>query len=612
MSGGIYLKFILTVLTLAVIVFGYLGVSAVDRLHRVNVKLLEKLEKGVPASPAAPRTPTEKAAAPERVSNIANRRFYAPDAIPGGRIVHAVEAEPPNLNPIICNEAAASRFYGLCSASLAERDLEKPEEFQPLLAESWRISKDHKVIHIKLRRGVMWQRYTDPFTGKSVPPREVTAHDFRFFLDVIRDPDVNCAPLRVYYQDLEEMKILSSHEFTVRWKNAYYGAVSSTLGLTPLPRHFYLSGKKKFDGKAFNDDHVRNRMIVGCGPYRLVKWEKDRRLVFERNPDYFGIALGAAPSIETLVFDVIKHPSTRFQALEGGSIDELGLTPEQWVCRADAPMFRKGRVVRYKYLLPSYTYIGYNQANPLFRDKRVRRALTLLVDREKLRRTVYFDLAQIVTGPFFPGSAYYDRGIAPLPFDPARARKLLAEAGWRDADGDGILEKDGMKFSFTMLQVATSTIQQRMMPVIKESFAAAGIDMKLQNVEWSVYVRRLEERRYDACCLGWMSGFDPDMYQVWHSSQRGEGGSNHINYANAELDSLIIELRKTFDMPRRIELARRIAAILHEDQPYTFLFCPYSLVALSSRYRNVRVFPSGLAEELFWVPVRDQLAVPGL
>jgi len=215
----------------------------------------------------------------------------------------------------------------------------------------------------------------------------------------------------------------------------------------------------------------------------------------------------------------------------------------------------------------------------------------------------------------FPEAAAFgkDAPMSNVPdFDMDGARKLLTDSGYKDTDGDGILDKDGKKFSFTIMQVAGHPTQKRLFPMLKESFAAAGIDMKLQNVEWSVYIRRLEERRYDACCLGWMSGFDPDMYQVWHSSQRGEGGSNHINYANAELDRLIIEMRKTFDMPRRIELARRIAAILHEDQPYTFLFCPYSLVALSSRYRNVRVFPSGLAEELFWVPARDQLAVPGL
>lgn len=609
MNGGSYLKFILTLLTIAVIVFGYLGVSALDRLHRVNVKLLEKLNAPSAVSAAVPETVQKKAELTGSV--IANKRFYDPAAVTGGRLIQAVEAEPPNLNPIICNEASASRFYGLCSSALAERSWDKPEEFEALLAESWSISKDNKEFKIKLRRNVMWQSFTDPVTGKEVPPKEVTAYDFKFYVDVIRDPEVNCAPLRVYFQDLEELKVISPYEFTVKWKKAFHGSVASTLVLVPLPRHFY-APDGKFSGKAFNDDHIRNRMIVGCGPYRLVSWEKDRRLVFERDPGYFGIAYGAAPSIQTIVFEVIKHPNTRFQALAGKKIDQLGLTPDQWIRRADAPVFRNGGAARYKYLLPSYTYIGYNQNNPLFRDRRVRQALTMLIDREKICRDVYFGLARIVNGPFFPGSRYYNHALDNMPFDPSKARKLLADAGWKDSDGDGILDKDGVKFTFTMLQIATSSLQQKMMPVIKESLAAAGIDMKIQNVEWSVYIRRLEDRRYDACCLGWMSGFDPDMYQVWHSSQRGKGGSNHINYANQELDRLIVELRETFDMEKRIALAHRISEILHEDQPYTFLFCPYSLVALSSRYRNVKVYPSGLASEAFWVPEKEQLRVPGL
>ena len=157
MNGGSYLKFILTLLTLAVIVFGYLGVSALDRLHRVNVKLLEKLNTPSAVSAAVPETVQKKAEL--KGSVIANKRFYDPAAVTGGRLIQAVEAEPPNLNPIICNEASASRFYGLCSSALAERSWDKPEEFEALLAESWSISKDNKEFKIKLRRNVMWQSF---------------------------------------------------------------------------------------------------------------------------------------------------------------------------------------------------------------------------------------------------------------------------------------------------------------------------------------------------------------------------------------------------------------------------------------------------------------------
>jgi len=606
-----YLKIILTILTGAVIVSAYLIVTALDRVRESNLLLCERLAR-LDGNAPAPRAPEQKpaAAAGKRSAAIANAEFYAPEAVTGGRMIQATEAETGNLNPLISNEAMAASFNALCSASLASRNLEKPELFEPLLAESWTISPDHKSYRIKLRRGIFWHDFTDPVTHRRHEKVPVTAHDFKFFADTVKDPAVNCAPYRVYYQYLDGITVHNDFEFTVKWSKAYYGSVSSTLQMSPLPRHFY-APDGKFDGKKFNDDHLRNRMIVGCGPYIFDRWEKGQRMVFRRNPGYFGIQYGCAPSLEHLVFEVIKHPNTRFQALCGGKLDRLGLTPEQYTKRTSGAEFTSGKLKKFHYLLPQYTYIGYNQKNPLFRDRRVRQALTMLVDRRRILREIYFGLGEIAETPFFPKSSYSPK-VTPFPFDPARAKKLLAEAGWRDADGDGILEKEGKKFSFTMMQIASSSIQQRMMPMLKEAFAAAGIDMKIRNVEWSVYIQNLNSRSYDVCCLGWSSSFDPDPYQIWHSSQIANEGSNHISYRNPEVDKLIEEMQGCFDMPRRIELAHRIGKLIHEDQPYTFLIFPDSLVALSGRYRNVRLFPGGMAEEIMYVPKASQLPVPDL
>ena len=134
--------------------------------------------------------------------------------------------------------------------------------------------------------------------------------------------------------------------------------------------------------------------------------------------------------------------------------------------------------------------------------------------------------------------------------------------------------------------------------------AAAGIDMNIQPLEWSVYLERLNKRDYDVCCLGWTTNFDPDPYQVWHSDGIKSQGSNHVCYSNPELDKLIEELRRTFDMNERIRIGRRIERIIHEDQPYTFLYAPHALVALWSHYGNVKLFPGGL-EPLIFVDLRQ-------
>ena len=603
MNGNGFVKFLLTVLILAVIYFGWVLTGALDRVRESNLRVLERLEQlqhtlAAP-TPLVDRAPLPASAAPSG-DDIANRQFFDPAAVPGGRLIQATSADTPNLNPLINNEATASEFHGLCVPSLAEPNYADPTEYQPLLAESWEISPDHKTYRIKLRRGVFWDPFTDPETGVKHGPKEVTAADFKFFVDVVKNPDVNCEAIRSYYQDLESVEIVNDFEFVVRWKVEYYGSRASTLGMSPLPRHFYHFYDGPFDGKRFNNDHRRNRMLIGCGPYRFVRWEKDRRVIFRRNPAYFGNALGAGPSLDYLVYEIIKHPNTRFQALLAGSLDQLGLTPDQWIQRTGGKEFTSGELKKYRYLLPQYTYIGYNLTRPFFQDKRVRQALTMLIDREKILRDIYFNLAKITTGPFFPDGPYADPSIQPWPYDPERAKRQLAEAGWRDTDGDGILEKNGVKFVFTMLQIATS-------------LAGAGIDMKIENVEWSVYLQRLNQRRFDASCLGWASPFDPDMYQIWHSSQCDKPeSSNYIGFRNAEADKLIEEMRRTFDRERRIAIAHAFARLIHEEQPYTFLFVPYSLVAQSGRYRNVRVFPVGMPVMPYWVPKQEQRAVPGL
>ena len=593
MNQSTYLKVILTILTLSVIYLGIVGINAVDRLHRSNIKLSEQLEnmKNLPQT-AVKRVENKTVEIPQE-SNIANLRYFDPAARFGGKMAQAINAEPPNFNPVTCNEATSSALSSLCTAGIAERNWENPDVFEPMIAESWQISEDKRVFTIKLKRGVKYNDVVDPVTGKEHKDVEVTSHDFKFAIDVIKDENVNCSHLKSYYQDLEKVEIVNDYEFKVYWKKPFYGAVACTLGLEPLPRHFF-APDGKFDGNAFNSDHLRSKMIVGAGAYQLDKWEKAKKIVFKRNKNFFGAKYGIAPPLDELHFEVISHPGTCFQALMSGRIDRLSLTPEQWIKRTSTARFKAANLRKERYLIPQYTYIGYNQKNPLFQDRLVRNALTHLVDRERICRDIYHGLAEIAVTPFFPKSRFSNPNLKPLEYSPQKAKELLAQAGWRDSDGDGILEKDGRKFKFTMLQIATSTIQQKLMPILKEEFAAVGIDMSIQVVEWSNYIQRLDKRSYDACCLGWSSSFDPDMYQVWHSSQMERGGSNHISYSNQELDRLIENMRAEFDSAKRIELAHKIGKILHDDQPYTFLVWPYSLVAVSGKFNNLKVYPAGM------------------
>lgn len=599
--GRLITNIILCCLMIAVIFIGIAVVNSNDRLYFSNQKVLQEIElikselKNRPVVVEYKKDELKKDAA-----NVANVEFFDRNARFGGKLVRAISADTQNMNAIINNDLTAAEFNSLCSSSLAERNYENPEIFQPMMAESWSISDDGKSYLIKLRKNMKWQGFKDVESGEYIPPKEVTAEDFKFYIDVIRDEDVHAAPLRTYYHDLEEIKILNDYEFLVKWKNRSYGTLESTLSMSPLPKHFYVKAGEKFSGTKFNNDSERNRMIISCGPYKFVRWDKDSKVIFEANDDYWGIDYGIAPPIKELVFELIKHPNSRFQALLSGKLGQLGLTPDQWVQRSESEEFKKAKLQKYKLLSQSYFYIGYNLKNELFQDKKVRQALTMLVDRERIVRDIFRNEAEIITGPFFKNSKYYDNNIKPYPFDIEKAKQLLAEAGWRDSDGDGILDKDGKKFEFTILAVSSHPIQEKMLPIIKEDMAKAAVDMKIQTIEWSVYLQKLQKREFEVCTLGWSVPYESDPYQLWHSSQADLlNSSNHIGFKNKQADELIEKLRRTFDIKERIRLAHEFHQLIHDEQPYTFLVAPYSLGAVSERYGNLRIF-SNSVPSIIW------------
>ena len=618
MNKNTYLNVLATGIFLVMLLMSFVFVKALDQLRfsmeEMN-RTVKNLESRIASLRALPAQTAAAVATGTSAAEAANRRYYDPNAESGGRLVTAFGADVGNMNMLITNDAYVSEIWAKTMDSLAERDYadDGSGELKPMLAESWTISPDRRKYRIKLRKGVLWHDFTDPVTGKEWKNREVTAHDFKFYLDVVKDETVDCAPLRGYLKDIEKIDVITDHEFEVIWSKPYFLAEDISLGLIPLPRHLYHAYDGPFDGRRFNDDHERNRMIVGCGPYRFDKWEKGRRIVLRRFDNYYGALLGIQPPIETISFDIIQHPNTRLQALLSKELDLDALSPDQWINRTDSAAFQPdGFLEKIEYPTGMYSYIGLNQNNPVFRDKKVRQALSHLVNREKILKDVFFNLAEMVSGPFPKTSAAYDQNVRPYAFDIEEAKKLLAEAGWKDSDGDGILDRDGKPFRFTLIYPNVSVTYQKMLPIIKEDMAKAGVQMELLGIEWSVLVQRLEKKQFDACSLAWTGTLKPDPYQLWHSSlAKVNASSNHIAFANPKADELIEKIRVSFDSAERNKLYHEFHRLIHEEEPYLFLFAPHSLVAVNKRYNNRRVFHDGLKTNILWVKRDQQMRVPG-
>lgn len=500
------------------------------------------------------------------------------EPVEGDWLIYHIGAEPGTLNPIVATDAYESVINGgNIYETLIERD-NATLELKPLLAESWEISEDKLTYTFKIRQGIKWHDGA-PFTSA----------DIVFSYKTIMDPKVDAPQLRSYYQEIRDVEAIDDYTVKFTYARPYFLALEFCGGMPIVPKHIFENGD-------FNTNPA-GRKPVGTGPFKFVKWTTGREVVLEKNPDYWG----EKPHLNRIVFRIITDSSVALQVLKRQELDVASLTPIQWEKQTNSPDFKK-HFDKFSYFTPNYSYIGWNSKRPFFADKRVRTALTHLVNRELILDKVMYGLGAIVTNPFYINSPEYDKSIEPIPYDPAAARKLLEEAGWVDHDNDGIRDKDGVKFSFEFLIPGGSETGEKIATILKEELDGIGIDMTIRKTEWAVFTTRLNERNFDAVTLAWSMGIESDPYQIWSSTQ-AEAGSNFIGFKNAETDKLIEEARKEFDRDKRIELYRQFSEIIHEEQPYTFLFCRKATVAVNKRFENVTVYPLGIEPTEWYVPL---------
>lgn len=486
-------------------------------------------------------------------------------------LIYHLGSEPDTLNRITATDAYEGRINGFVFDSLIERD-NATLEFKPKMAKSWEVSDDQLTYTFHLRDDIKWH------DGKPF-----TADDVLYTFQKIMDEKVDAPHMRVYYKDVKNIEKLD--DYTVRFTYAipYFKALEFVGGIPIIPKHVF------DDGRDFNS-HPAGRAPIGNGPYKFVKWDTGSQIVLERDENYWDKA--KFPDIRRIVFRIIPDDIVAFQRLKKGDLDMDSLNPKQWVKQSKTPAFEK-LFAKHEYYTPAYRYVGWNLRRPYFQDRKVREALARLINREGILKNLEYGLGKLTTGPFWIFGYEYEPSLPQIPFDPAGAKKLLDEAGWIDHDGDGIRDKDGVKFSFKFLLPSGAEFYQNLATIMKKDFAEAGIEVEIQTMEWAVFVQNLNSRNFDAVSLAWSFGLDQDPYQVWHSSQ-AEKGSNFVGFQNGEADRIMEEARQTFDKERRRELYHRLHKIIYDEQPYAFLYSGPALVARSRRFENVKVYPMGL------------------
>ncbi|MBC7078375.1 MAG: hypothetical protein H5T92_08740, partial [Synergistales bacterium] len=378
-----------------------------------------------------------------------------------------------------------------------------------------------------------------------------------------------------------EYRAVDKYTVKVRWKKPYFLAKEFTLGGVPIiPRHvfsvnadgepisFDFSSKEFADG--FNN-HWANKMMCGTGPMIFKEWVSQQRLVLVRNPDYWGDPY----YFSSVVYRCITNPNTNTQMLLQNQLDFAGIPDkDQFLQAKQHPNVLAGKVKLVDFAYPGYRYIGYNLDKPIFRDKEFRWALAYVIPVDTIIQKVFRGLAERTTGPFLPGSSSYDSSLPPIPYDPPKAKELLAKAGWQDTDNDGVLDKviDGVKIParFELMIYTDAPSYRQIAEIIKEECRKIGIDVQIAPTKWNLMLQKLRKREYEAAMLGWALSWKQDPYQLWHSSQAEvPDSSNHVAYRNPEVDKLIEKLRVTMDEEKQHELYKQIHRRIYEDQPYT-------------------------------------------
>lgn len=578
-------------------------------------------------------------------------KMLGPDFKPSGVFQSASIGHYDNLHPF-SQWAEVIGWVNQCTVSVAKGLFGKYETFSPDMAIKMEERRDDKtgapVFWVHLRDNVYWQPLrSELFEDKiELAPiflrkHQVTAEDFKFYFDAVMNPYVQeqgAASLRTYLGDIEEIKIIDKLTFTVRWKaktfkddngkeeqKIKYIAMLWTGALKPLPSFVY----KYFpDGKKIVEDdadpetyrtnsvwaqnfsqHWSRNIIVSCGPW-IFDGKNDRQIKFKRNQDYYFPYTVLVEGMEVYFKDSFEG---EWQDFKSNKLDTYNIQPSQLIeleTFLNSEQYKQqasagSQVKRLDYVGRQYGYVAWNQAKDFFKSQKVRQALTMAIDRQRIIKQNLNGMGIEITGPFFPFSPDYDKNIKPLPFDLQKARYLLEEEGWYDSDGDGIIDKEingkRVPFRFTLTYYVKNTLTKSICEYVATALKEVGIVCNLNGVDIADLSAALDDKSFEAISLYWGYGSPPeDPRQLWYSTGAKEkGSSNFIGFVNPEIDKIIDALDYEYNREKRIELYFRFDAIIHQEAPYVFLYTPKIALLYRDYVQNV------------FIPAERQDLVPG-
>jgi ABC-type transport system substrate-binding protein len=364
-----------------------------------------------------------------------------------------------------------------------------------------------------------------------------------------------------------------------------------------------------------NDSYQRDPAhMIGSGPYKYEEWATNDHVTLRRDTNYWmkGRAWGDAYP-DRIIFKTIKDENAALISLKRGDVDiDPRLTAVQYLTELDStkyPNIKKDTIYE-----NVYTFLGWNNVNPLFADKRVRKALTMLVNRDDIIHYLIKDLGKKDDGPVAPSQPNYDPTVKQPEFNLDAAKKMFADAGWTDSDGDGVLDKvvNGKKrdMRFTIQIPSGSDATRQIAVTLANQLKKGGVVADVSQLERLVFLNNLRGHQFDCYLGGWVGnltgsqGTEDEIAQLWESSESKKGGSNYYSYSNPEADKLMEAIKVEPDRAKRVEMSHRLQHIIVDDQPVTFLYSTPDRIAWVDRFDNFGFYPGRPPFDPRWWIVR--------
>lgn len=399
---------------------------------------------------------------------------------------------------------------------------------------------------------------------------KLSARDVVFTYETLMSPQV-VSPYSANFRFVASVEALDDLSVRVKYKEPYFKALETWM-MGILPQHI-LKDEKNMMNSSFNTNPI------GTGAYKLHQLEHSKNIILKANENYFE----GKPKIEQISFHVIADPMTRFLMLKSHALDVGSIEPMQFERQLDQDFLQSTKI--YEEISLSYTYLGFNLRLEKFQNPKVREALSLAINREELVKILFFNHAEVCTGPFLPRTQAYNPEVKAPTQNIQEAKRLLKEAGYDEKN----------PFTFEIATSNSSPIRPYAAEILQHQLKQAGVVVTLKVMEWQAFLNMVVfPKKFDTVLLGWGLSPTPDPYMFWHSQSDKKGGFNLVGYKNPVIDKMIEESQSVVDKEKISGMWREMFQIITDDNPYLFLYIPNSITTVDKKIKNIEPSLSGI------------------